>query len=44
MLALVVSTFCLLSGCQGKAEEEVFATVDFEKMSEEDGDTSDRRF
>ena len=36
MLALVVSTFCLLSGCQGKAEEEVFATVDFEKMSEED--------
>ncbi len=36
MLALAVSTFCLLAGCQGKTEEEVLATVDFENMSEED--------
>lgn len=30
MLALVVSTFCLLSGCQGKTQEDVIATYEEE--------------
>lgn len=33
MLALAVSTFCLLAGCQGEIEEEVFASVDIESGS-----------
>lgn len=39
MLALVVSTFCLLAGCQGKTEEEVFATIDGNSVSEETMET-----
>lgn len=35
MLALAVSTFCLLAGCQGEIEEEVFAPVDIESGSVE---------
>ena len=35
MLALAVSTFCLLSGCQGKAQEDALATYEGENMEKE---------
>ena len=35
MLALAVSTFCLLNGCQAKEQEDVLATYDGEKIEKE---------
>lgn len=41
MLALVVSTLCLLAGCQGKTQEEVWATVESEQAGAESMERED---
>lgn len=38
MLALAVSTFCLLGGCQGKAQEDVLATCEGQDIGNEEAE------